>query len=327
MKSQAAQIVIGAISNNPGMSSRGLAALLYSRDPLLWPNESACRDMIRGYRGIKSGWSKKHKRGETFTSTHGYIPLPSPIVGLASKWPPVQVEFDTALVISDVHLPFHDDSLEVALAEGKRRGVDAIIINGDLLDFYSLSFFDKDVSITKLVDEREQGEAFLEHLRGRFPKAQIIYKEGNHEERLWRYMIRKCVELKDLPELSLAGLLHTNNYGVRMVTDKRPIKAGPHLQLLHGHEFLSPMTNPVNPARGLYLRTKCNSMCGDMHQTSQHTEAGLASTVSTWSVGCLCQLHPAYMPLNKWNHGFAFIHLHGDEWRVENLKVINGAVV
>jgi hypothetical protein len=50
--------------------------------------------------------------------------------------------------------------------------------------------------------------------------------------------------------------------------------------------------------------------------------------MSCWSVGGLCNLRPKYMPLNKWNHGFATIEIHTDGmWSVENKKIISGRVV
>jgi hypothetical protein len=223
--------------------------------------------------------------------------------------------------------------LALALAHGKRIGVDCIIINGDMSDFYRISKFDQNPESHKLVDEVEMCRLFLEHLRDRFPKAQIFLKEGNHEERLWRYCFTRCPDLWELKDgdgeklLGLANLFDVKTYGVTVVADKRPIRAGKHLHLLHGHEFRSPFQNPVNPARGLYLRAKCNAVCGDLHQSSNHTETGLIQTVSCWSAGCLCDLHPQYMPLNKWNLGFGIINLFGDQWSYENFKIISGTVV
>jgi hypothetical protein len=156
---------------------------------------------------------------------------------------------------------------------------------------------------------------------------------GNHEERLARNVWKDapelaCVRLPDgSPCVDLGVLLDYDGFGIEGVGNKQPILLGEHLYVLHGHEFRAPMTNPVNPARGLFLRTKTNAICGDMHQTSQHTESGLDHTISTWSIGCLCNLRPAYMPLNKWNHGFAVVESHRGSWSVTNHKIINGKVV
>jgi len=37
-----------------------------------------------------------------------------------------------------------------------------------------------------------------------------------------------------------------------------------------------------------------------------HTEMTIErKQISSWSIGCLCGLAPQFMPVNKWNHGFA----------------------
>ena len=45
--------------------------------------------------------------------------------------------------------------------------------------------------------------------------------------------------------------------------------------------------------------------------------------VTTWSTGCLSELHPGYMPVNKWNHGFAVIRVdENGDFEVDNLRII-----
>ena len=315
--------------------SKTIARYLLENHPQIFSSLEQARSAVRLQRGAcgKNNLSRKKLNRDHGSVRDGNIPLPDPIVH-GKPWNVVPITFKTALLISDIHFPFHDkQSLELSLLTGEKHGVDCVIINGDMVDFYAASKFDKNPETRNLNAEIQMGRLFLEHLRQRFPKAQIVYKEGNHEERLWRYAWTQCPDLFSVldgsgaPMLSLKTLLDCDEYGVTVVTDKRPIRCGDHLHLLHGHEFRSPFQNPVNPARGLYLRAKCNAVCGDLHQSSNHTENGLTHTVSCWSAGCLCDLHPAYMPLNKWNLGFGIIHLDKSQWSFENKKVIKGQVV
>ena len=49
------------------------------------------------------------------------------------------------VVISDIHFPYQDDkAIKAALDFIKTNPVDTIILNGDILDFYDVSSFDKD---------------------------------------------------------------------------------------------------------------------------------------------------------------------------------------
>jgi hypothetical protein len=49
---------------------------------------------------------------------------------------------------------------------------------------------------------------------------------------------------------------------------------------------------------------------------------------TTFSIGCLCELAPAYMPLNKWNNGCAMVELdeNGDDFQFYNKRIYKGKV-
>src|SRR5262249_6175101 len=135
----------------------------------------------------------------------------------------------------------------------------------------------------------------------------------------------KAPELLDLPEMAIEELLKLEDYDIECVKDMRPMMFGK-LAVIHGHEDRFAITNPVNPARGLFLRSKTHSVCGHFHQSSQHSEGTLElHTISTWSTGCLCDLHPRYRPLNNWNHGFATFEVDKEGvFEVRNLRIIHG---
>ena len=75
--------------------------------------------------------------------------------------------------------------------------------------------------------------------------------------------------------------------------------------------------------------TKSTALCGHYHQSSDHTETRIdGDTITTWSTGCLCNLHPKYMPLNKWNLGFALYNqVDKDFWHLQNKRIIQNQVV
>ena len=326
------EVVAAFLREHRNLPSRSAARMLTELHPGLFKDIETARARVRYYRCAQGKRNAIRAAGNGLARPHGsqrdaVWDLPEPI-GEAHTWREIPVECRRALVISDIHIPFHDRAaLDLALKEGKRRAVDCVILNGDVVDFHSVSFWERDPRLRDLSAELEATEYFLESLRDRFPKARIVYKDGNHEERLPRWVWTHVPEFAGLAGLQLKNLLHLDDYGIEHVGDKQPLRVGPHLRILHGHEFRAPFLNPVNPARGLYLRCKCNALCGDLHQTSQHTESGLTHTVSTWSVGALCDLRPKYMPLNKWNAGFAVVEVRGDAWSVENLKIIGGQVV
>ena len=233
------------------------------------------------------------------------------------------------LVLGDIHLPYHDrTTLELAVKEAKKRKACGILLNGDLLDSHEVSDHDKDPRAPRYVEEIEHGKDFLSWLRQQFPKAQIVLKEGNHEERLVRYIVKRAPALFGLEGTTLPELLHTRDLGIEWVGGRRVIEVGK-LNVIHGHEYRGGVSTSVNPARGLYMKARSVALCGHWHRTGEHHDRDIrGKPEAAWSVGCACDLSPQYAPLNSWNHGFAFIHLGRSGWfEVENKRVYDGRVV
>lgn len=232
------------------------------------------------------------------------------------------------VVMSDLHIPYHvPEVVEIAITRAAKRRGASVLLNGDILDSHEVSDFDKDPSAPRYIAERAAALQFFAYLRKRLPKRRIIFKAGNHDERLGRYMMRRAPAVFGLPGTTLPDILRLRDFGIEYVGDKRPIRIGS-LNVLHGHEHRGGITAPVNPARGLFLRSKANAACGHFHQTSSHREKNLnGKEIACWSIGCCCGLNPDYAPLNKWNHGFAEVELFKGKFHFRNVEVMNGEVV
>lgn len=141
-------------------------------------------------------------------------------------------------------------------------------------------------------------------------------------------MYTKANELAGVEEFKLENIIRSRAADIDYVGDKRIMKAG-ELNIIHGHEFSGGVFSPVNIARGLFLKAKVSCLQGHNHQTSEHTETNMNGKITTtWSVGCLSELHPAYMPLNRWNQGFAFVTVADDEsFDVQNKRIHKGSVI
>ena len=315
-------------------STRALARKLKKDFPLLFASDGVARVLVQR---LRDEGSQREKR------TDGKHNLTGPAIESApvseriwGKLPAPKTEFDdwnaveiggdlTTLILSDIHIPYyHKPSLVCALEMGRQRNCNLILLNGDIADHYAVSHWDTDPRRRKFADEVTAMREFLETLRDNFPSARIIYKLGNHEERYERYMRGKCAELLGVDKFDFAEIYELGKQGVETVRDMKPIRLGK-LFVIHGHEYRFPIANPVNPARGLFLRAKTLALCGHFHQTSQHSERNLEqSVVSTWSTGCLANLHPEYRPLNNWNHGHAIVTTVKGDFEVENYRTIRG---
>lgn len=268
-----------------------------------------------------------------------FLPPPKPSPGalptlppaVAGEYVPFQVsEHGHWLILTDLHFPYHDvRTIELAVEAAKRDAVVGVLLNGDIMDCHALSVFDVDPSKPRYVQEREYLLQFLNYLRHHFPNARIIYREGNHEERLKRYLMRKAPELFGFDEVKFESLMRLADFGVEYVGDCRIVNLGK-LHTIHGHEFKDKFGSvPVNPARKFFLQAKGNVIGGHYHQPSEHHESTISGKfVATWSIGCGCELHPQYKPLNKWGLGFALVDISsGGEFSVRNMRVMNGRAI
>lgn len=226
-------------------------------------------------------------------------------------------------IISDCHVPYHSEvAVRAAVEYLKRLKIDALVLNGDIADFYSISRWQKDPRQRDFRGELEAVREFLAWIRQEFPAIPIVYKAGNHEERWNHYIWQHAPELSDERLMSLVAWLKLADHGIELVEDQRPIMAGK-LPIFHGHELPKGMAAPVNVARGVWMRLKATGVVGHHHRTSSHVESDWRRReVANWSVGCLCDLSPEYARINGWNHGFAYATVHADgEFDVENLRI------
>ena len=230
------------------------------------------------------------------------------------------------LVISDLHFPFHSISaITAALRHGLDHKVNTILINGDLIDFYALSRFEKDKKLRNLQNELDVTRQFLSKLRELFPNAHIYYKYGNHDVRWERYIKLNAAEFDGMDEFLLQTILHLPKHHIIPLHDKTLIHAGK-LVIVHGHELYG--GGGVTPAKGLYNKAGCNALMSHVHRTSEYIDRNLKSeTIGCWSIGCLSELRPEYNPAAKYNHGFAHVTTGEDGmFEVKNIKVIDGKI-
>jgi predicted phosphodiesterase len=327
------ELVTRGCTDWPNLPSRTLARKLFNDNPGVWESIETARMAVT------------YRRGRRKAVGQCKNPLPSSVPNV--PWNPeaylpesdekaftphiVDVAKDSrALVMGDIHVPYHNiPAVSAALRSGQKSECNIVILNGDTLDFHRLSRFQKDPKSRNPKIEIERANQILDAIDDMFPKARKIFKDGNHDERYDNYISAHAAEVFDvIKELaSLDKLLELQSRGWEYVSEKRPIYLGK-LTVLHGHEMPASIIGPVNAARGLFLRTKASAFVNHHHQVSEHSEPDIrGKLITTWSGGCLCDLHPMYARYNKWSHGFAEIDLSSNgEFEVSNRRVIDGKV-
>ncbi len=242
---------------------------------------------------------------------------------LAEKWEPFHLKFPSKfLILSDIHVPYHSEkAVQAAVRYGVDNGYTSLLINGDLADWYGISRHQKDPRKPRLSEEIKIIKQFLDWLLPQFP-GQKVWKAGNHEERWDHFIWNNTPAFADLEYMQMHELLGLKARKCEWVADQRIIMGGK-LPILHGHELGKSTFNPVNQARGAFMRTLHTLLVGHGHRTSTHTEPDMMGSETTcWSTGCLCATDPEYARINKWNWGFATLDTFKDaEFQLENYRI------
>jgi hypothetical protein len=155
-----------------------------------------------------------------------------------------------------------------------------------------------------------------------FPKALIIYKYGNHDLRFDKWIRLKAPELLDIEHINLAEILGLRELSIIQLDNLQWAYMWD-IAVLHGHEL--PMkSGGINPARTARMKINRPLIIGHFHRQSKDAGMILGKPYYyAYSSGCLCDLSPAYMPINDWVHGFILIN----EGQVYQKEVINGTVI
>lgn len=319
------EIVLSYLKRFPNLPSLTLAKKIFKENPKSFPTVETIRSNIRNLTGKNGKVKRKQITHKEFYDRKIDFEMPE---SHADDYTPYKISQSKVLIISDLHLPYHDSqAILTALEYGKKKKVDCILINGDLLDFAGISRHEKDWRQRTVFEEFEAARTFLKGLRKEFPKAKIVYKLGNHCERWEKWLFLKAPEIFDDPEFTLEARLRLGELKIEIVKDKLPITIGK-LTVLHGHEIPGG-SGGVNPARATFLKTLDSVLVGHYHKRSSHDESTLkGEVISVHSIGCLCGMNPYYMPINKWQQGFAYVEhdIKTGEYMLHNHVIIKGKV-
>lgn len=226
----------------------------------------------------------------------------------------MKISVGPVVVLGDLHCPFVDQAaFKVCLQVIQLIGPKAVVINGDAVDNYALSRFDKDPErVTSLGVDLDVGRQCLREIRGAAPESALFYTEGNHEARLSKVKCR-IPELSCLPELTIPALLRFKELGITWVGERDLLTFGDWV-ILHGSN--------VN-AKGGYTgqrmidRYGCSGVSNHVHRLAQVSRTVYGRAMTWIENGHLCD--PAkmeYGSLFDWQQGFSVLRRGGREAEV-----------
>lgn len=228
----------------------------------------------------------------------------------------LQIPFQDTLVLNRLVLPFIDE-LEP----------DGIVLNGDIVDCYSISTFDKN-PLTKAGLSLEIRLA--QQLMARLAKIPTkVWVGGNHEERLrrlvWKnpYLLssvdaktrEKLVKVLDFPEMFGLGEhgFEWLPYGGQYMLGK--------LMLTHG-SMVSKHSGQT--ARAHLEKYGTSVLIGHTHRGGITYKTDVRGVHAAYENFCLCSLQPEYAQHPNWQLGFSVVHVFDNGFfNVQQIPIIN----
>lgn len=204
------------------------------------------------------------------------------------------------VVLTDWHVPYHDDKvIELELQFCKDEQPEIIIIH-ELHDFYAISKYDKDPQrMNDLQLEIDIVDRYLGRLRENCPRSRIILLNSNHLDRLRRYLWAQAPGLSGLRALNIEKLLELKKHNIEFKEDFTFKK----VFFKHGNvvrKFSS------YSARGEFEKEGMSGCSGHTHRLGMYYHRLRGGEYVWLETGCGCLLDPEYIQgVSNWQQGFA----------------------
>lgn len=226
----------------------------------------------------------------------------------------------TWLVMNDVQIPFQDKrAVELVLRFMGDLRPDGVVLNGDIVDCYSISSYSKDPLTTATLNKEIAGAewlmASLKHVKEKW------WLGGNHEDRLRRYIWDHAPKFDGLKLASFPELFSLPEYGFQW----RPYGQGMYLGKLlvtHGSTVRS---HSGMSGKAHYDKYGTSVMIGHTHRLGIYYHRNVRGVHAAYENGCLCKLDPEYDQHPNWQQGISVVHVESNGFfNVQQIPILNG---
>lgn len=328
-----AKIVLDYLAKYPiWFPTSSLARIICKENVHSFGESEEARTLIKYYRGAVGDKKRNLISNKTFFDTEKRKPYPFAIPPTVVK-EKVPYKIPTALnkagFICDLQVPFHDPrAIDICFDYLHKQGIDHLIINGDLVDFYGISSFEKNPRERKFKEEYDMIMEMLLFITQSFPEIPIYYNlDANHEFRYERYMRTKAPELLGLELFEIEDLLMLDSLNIKYIKNHDHLLFGK-LPIIHGDTVFS-RGSGVAPARTLWMRTKVNMIASHVHRTSEYTDKNFHGEMTTcWTTGHLMHPNVEYCKhTDQYNQGFAILEKEkSGDFEVHNKRIYKNKV-
>ncbi len=249
------------------------------------------RDMVKG-RASRIGLEKdpENGAGALFTKPRQYEHVTLDRLKDGSR---ILVAFN------DMQVPFHDKaSVKAVLRFALEFDPTHLVVPGDAMDFYQMSAFDKNPSRQfRFKDELETGHRVIRDIELATPKADRYWIDGNHEDRMRRWLWRHGAAIAGLPSLEPQQLLHLDAWTYLTYGSSVDIMG---VIVEHGEMA------GVNTAGRMLVKRGKSGICGHTHRFHDFHLTNASGSHRYIENGCLCSMRPEFVARPNWQHAFTY---------------------
>jgi hypothetical protein len=215
--------------------------------------------------------------------------------------------------LSDAHVPYHNkDAQSLVIRWLEDFKPTTLICNGDMIDFYSLSTFDREPSRRfDLAKDVLATQSYLNSLVSAVPSdCTRVYLEGNHCDRLRRWLWRSAPEISQLAGTDIPSILKLteNNWQYLPYHNTAATTGGiPGYNLsnvlLVTHGIFASKYSAYS-ARAHFERFHTSGISGHSHKLGTYYFQAYGGAWVWLESGCLSTLTPDFMISPNWQNGF-----------------------
>jgi hypothetical protein len=255
---------------------------------------------------------KKPLKNEGYSAAYPYHP----------RRPPLRNEAHTAVVISDIHRPWHNKYVyEAALEITAQLKPSIFVVNGDALDFYEISRFNSDSVLSleghRIVETWDSGRLMrkeIEQAAGSQCKDKRFHY-GNHEGRIDDWLARGGNAIfKDDPAFSIDKRLGLSENNWTVIDNEAGGSYLGHLWVWHGN-----ITRKDHNAKHHLVDINHSVLVGHTHRYDVFYRPQLHGQQVGITAGYLAdkeqkalQYGMSQKDIERWLHGFVVVNVYED---------------
>ena len=228
------------------------------------------------------------------------------------------------VIVNDHQIPFQDKPVVAAVSRFMTDWQPHIeVYNGDIADCYLISSFSRNPSRRKnLQQEFDETRLYLDERVTANPSAHRFFLDGNHEERMDRFLKKEAPALHSLRDLDLDRQFRLTEMGFRRLSYKSKLSILGFV-IEHGDKASNSKAYPVNVARLKAVETGSSGLCGHTHHCSSYSWTDERGDHTYYENGCLCRFDLEYAAFPNWQHGFSYGEVRKNILHITQVRILD----